>query len=110
MQRRLPGCRRKWCSKAASRKLPLGRVILGCSCLRQQRHCQLLIARSYCALQGIHFRFMPDMHQVKHALSLYQEAGVPTKSFVGVPVFQAEGLTVTTQDTVSGLCCDCCSV
>jgi hypothetical protein len=26
---------------------------------------------------------------------------VPTKSFMGVPVFQAEGLTVTTQDMVS---------
>lgn len=31
---------------------------------------------------------------------LYQEASVPTSSFVGVPVFQAEGLTVTTQDMV----------
>jgi hypothetical protein len=34
------------------------------------------------------------------AMQLYKEAGVPTKSFVGVPVFQAEGLTVTTQDMV----------
>jgi len=33
-------------------------------------------------------------------LQLYQEASVPTSSFVGVPVFQAEGLTVTTQDMV----------
>jgi hypothetical protein len=33
-------------------------------------------------------------------MQLYKEAGVPTKSFVGVPVFQAEGLTVTTQDMV----------
>eukprot|EP00878_Enallax_costatus_P002572 GHUV01002754.1.p1 GENE.GHUV01002754.1~~GHUV01002754.1.p1 ORF type:complete len:405 (+),score=133.41 GHUV01002754.1:274-1488(+) len=54
--------------------------------------------RETTGLQGIHFRFMPDMLQVKHALQLYQEAGVPTKNFVGVPVFQAEGLTVTTQD------------
>ncbi|WIA13520.1 hypothetical protein OEZ85_007093 [Tetradesmus obliquus] len=54
--------------------------------------------RETTGLQGIHFRFMPDMAQVKHALTLYKEAGVPTKSFVGVPVFQAEGLTVTTQD------------
>ncbi|KAF6251689.1 Tic22-like family-domain-containing protein [Scenedesmus sp. NREL 46B-D3] len=54
--------------------------------------------RETTGLQGIHFRFMPDMSQVKHALQLYKEAGVPTKSFVGVPVFQAEGLTVTTQD------------
>lgn len=56
--------------------------------------------RETTGLQGIHFRFMPDMQQVKHALQLYKEAGVPTKSFVGVPVFQAEGLTVTTQDMV----------
>jgi hypothetical protein len=34
------------------------------------------------------------------SMQLYKEAGVPTKSFVGVPVFQAEGLTVTTQDMV----------
>lgn len=35
---------------------------------------------------------------MRHALDLYKEAGVPTDQFVGVPVFQAEGLTVTTQD------------
>jgi len=54
--------------------------------------------RDVTGLQGIHFRFMPDMHQVKHALQLYSDAGVPTKQFIGVPVFQAEGLTVTTQE------------
>uniref|UniRef100_A0A7S3VHL0 Tic22-like family protein n=1 Tax=Dunaliella tertiolecta TaxID=3047 RepID=A0A7S3VHL0_DUNTE len=54
--------------------------------------------REQTGLQGIHFRFMPDMQQVSHALELYKEAGVPTRSFVGVPVFQAEGLTVTTQE------------
>jgi hypothetical protein len=125
--------------------------------------------RETTGLQGIHFRFMPDMQQVKHALQvrqrcvsmvvlwrsallphawvsaicyrcrrtcasaqlcagrshylgtqhsswwhdavecltclstlqLYKDAGVPTKNFIGVPVFQAEGLTVTTQDMVS---------
>ncbi len=57
--------------------------------------------REQTGLQGIHFRFMPDMRQVVHALNLYREAGVPTRSFTGVPVFQAEGLTVTAQDTVS---------
>ena len=55
--------------------------------------------RDQTGLSGIHFRFMPDARQVKHALELYREAGVPGSSFVGVPVFQAEGLTVTTQDT-----------
>lgn len=43
---------------------------------------------------------MPDVKQVGHALQLYTEAGVPTKQFIGVPVFQAEGLTVTTQEMV----------
>lgn len=38
--------------------------------------------------------------KVRHALDLYKDAGVPGSTFVGVPVFQAEGLTVTTQDTV----------
>ncbi|GAX77701.1 hypothetical protein CEUSTIGMA_g5144.t1 [Chlamydomonas eustigma] len=54
--------------------------------------------RDVTGLQGIHFRFMPDFKQVSHALQLYNDAGVPTKQFVGVPVFQAEGLTVTTQE------------
>lgn len=35
-------------------------------------------------------------------LQLYKDAGVPTKQFIGVPVFQAEGLTVTTQEMVRG--------
>ena len=35
-------------------------------------------------------------------LQLYKEAGVPTRTFIGVPVFQAEGLTVTAQEMVSG--------
>ncbi|GFR44228.1 hypothetical protein Agub_g5419, partial [Astrephomene gubernaculifera] len=54
--------------------------------------------REQTGLQGIHFRFMPDMRQVSHALQLYKDAGVPTAQFIGVPVFQAEGLTVTTRD------------
>lgn len=33
-------------------------------------------------------------------VQLYKEAGVPSDVFIGVPVFQAEGLTVTTQDMV----------
>lgn len=56
--------------------------------------------RDQTGLAGIHFRFFPDMAQVKHALELYRGAGVPGATFVGVPVFQAEGLTVTTQETV----------
>ena len=38
--------------------------------------------------------------RVSPALQLYGDAGVPTRQFVGVPVFQAEGLTVTTHETV----------
>jgi hypothetical protein len=34
---------------------------------------------------------------------LYKEAGVPSDVFIGVPVFQAEGLTVTTQDMVGDI-------
>lgn len=56
--------------------------------------------RDTTGLTGIHFRFMPDMRQVQHALELYKQAGLPTRAFTGVPVFQAEGLTVTTQDMV----------
>ncbi len=40
------------------------------------------------------FRFMPDSRQVVHALELYKKAGIPKEGFVGVPLFQAEGLTV----------------
>jgi hypothetical protein len=39
---------------------------------------------------------------------LYNDAGVPTKQFVGVPVFQAEGLTVTTQEMVCQMCHTLC--
>lgn len=55
--------------------------------------------RDVTGLQEINFRFMPDMKQVQHALQIYSEAGVPTRQFIGVPVFQAEGLTVTAQET-----------
>ena len=40
------------------------------------------------------FRFMPDSKQVMNALELYQRAGIAKEGFVGVPLFQAEGLTV----------------
>ncbi len=45
-------------------------------------------------------RCCPAAGQVVHALQLYKEAGLPTRFFTGVPVFQAEGLTVTTQEMV----------
>lgn len=48
-------------------------------------------------LEGATFRFMPDMNQVKSAVELYQEAGLDVDSFVGVPVFQVEGLNVKTE-------------
>jgi len=54
--------------------------------------------RDQTGLAGIHFRFMPDAGQVRRALRLHREAGLPTAAFVGVPVFQAEGLTVTAAD------------
>lgn len=42
----------------------------------------------------VFFRFMPESRQVVHALELYKKAGIPKDGFVGVPLFQAEGLTV----------------
>jgi hypothetical protein len=54
--------------------------------------------RDQTGLGGIHFRFMPDAAQVRRALQLHREAGLPTEAFAGVPVFQAEGLTVTAAD------------
>ncbi|CAL5227100.1 g10006 [Coccomyxa viridis] len=48
---------------------------------------------------GVSFRFMPDLKQVQKALELYKEAGVPGRTFTGVPVFQAQGLTVKTENS-----------
>ena len=42
----------------------------------------------------VSFRFMPDSKQVMNALELYKRAGIVKDGFVGVPLFQAEGLTV----------------
>jgi hypothetical protein len=42
----------------------------------------------------VSFRFMPDSKQVMNALELYKRAGIAKDGFVGVPLFQAEGLTV----------------
>jgi len=44
--------------------------------------------------QGVSFRFMPDGKQVAEALEIYKKAGISREGFVGVPLFQAEGLTV----------------
>lgn len=43
---------------------------------------------------GVVFRFVPDPRQVEAALQLYRHAGVPATGFQGVPLFQAEGLTI----------------
>jgi hypothetical protein len=47
----------------------------------------------------VSFRFMPDSRQVLNALELYKKAGIPKEGFVGVPLFQAEGLTVRGDST-----------
>ncbi|KAK9866525.1 hypothetical protein WJX84_003066 [Apatococcus fuscideae] len=44
--------------------------------------------------QNVCFRFLPDMKQVSNAMQLYKENGIDANAFQGVPVFQAEGLTV----------------
>lgn len=46
------------------------------------------------------FRLMPDKRQVKAALRLYSDAGQSITSLRGVPVFQAEDLSVKIEDEV----------
>jgi uncharacterized protein YdcH (DUF465 family) len=48
--------------------------------------------------KGVVFRFMPDWRQVKQAMQLYEEAGLKVAGFTGVPVFQAEGLSLKAGD------------
>lgn len=50
--------------------------------------------RDQSGTDGVTFRFMPDASQVEHAMELYRAAGLKTSSFAGVPLFQAEGLTI----------------
>lgn len=49
-------------------------------------------------LQGVMFRFFPDRKEVQNALQVFHERGVNAGSVVGVPVFQAEGLTIKSED------------
>ena len=49
-------------------------------------------------LQGVMFRFFPDQKEVQNALDLFQERGLGATSMMGVPVFQAEGLTIKAED------------
>lgn len=51
------------------------------------------------AANGLAFRFMPDAEQVKEAMQVFEDAGIEMPGFTGVPVFQAEGLTVKTETT-----------
>ena len=50
--------------------------------------------------EGVLFRLVPDPTQVRRALELYEHAGVAAGGggagggFQGVPLFQAEGLTI----------------
>mmetsp|Transcript_6795 Transcript_6795/g.19615 ORF Transcript_6795/g.19615 Transcript_6795/m.19615 type:complete len:391 (-) Transcript_6795:1714-2886(-) len=46
--------------------------------------------------KGTMFRFMPDAKEVNNAMRLYKENGMPISGFAGVPVFQAQGLSVRT--------------
>jgi hypothetical protein len=50
--------------------------------------------REQTGTEGVAFRFVPDPRQVEAALQLYRHAGVPASGFQGVPLFQAEGLTI----------------
>ena len=44
------------------------------------------------------FRFLPDRREVYNAIKLHQAAGHETDRLIGVPVFQAEGLTINRQE------------
>lgn len=46
------------------------------------------------------FRLMPDKQQVKAALRMYSDAGQSVTSLRGVPVFQAEDLSVKVESEV----------
>ncbi|KAL0040628.1 hypothetical protein WJX79_000007 [Trebouxia sp. C0005] len=50
------------------------------------------------AADGLAFRFMPDATQVKEAMQVFEDAGIDIPGFTGVPVFQADGLTVKTEN------------
>ena len=45
-------------------------------------------------LENVALRLMPDRKQVQHAFSSCKETGSPISVLPGVPVFQAEGLTM----------------
>jgi hypothetical protein len=50
--------------------------------------------RAATGTEGVTFRFMPAAAEVGAALALVAAAGLPAAAFCGVPLFQAEGLTV----------------
>ena len=43
-------------------------------------------------------RLVPDVREVKHAVQCYRDAGLHTKGTLGVPVYQAAGLSLTATD------------
>ncbi|KAH7856673.1 hypothetical protein Vadar_004081 [Vaccinium darrowii] len=49
-------------------------------------------------LDGVAFRLIPELSQVKNALKERQKAGFADDSFPGVPVFQSENLILRSQD------------
>jgi len=53
---------------------------------------------SAAATEGIAFRFLPDAMQIKNALEILHGDNRDTDHFKGVPVFQAEGLTIRTEN------------
>ncbi|KAL6775854.1 hypothetical protein ACKKBG_A18760 [Auxenochlorella protothecoides x Auxenochlorella symbiontica] len=56
-----------------------------------------LTPRASTGLEGVTFRFVPEPGEVAAALQLYNAAGVSAGGFMGVPLFQAEGLTVMSE-------------
>ncbi|GMH43352.1 hypothetical protein BSKO_11274 [Bryopsis sp. KO-2023] len=58
----------------------------------------MTIPASAYGMDGVTFRLVPDAEEVANALEVYRSAGVPARSITGVPVFQAEGLSVSAPD------------
>ncbi|KAI5653815.1 hypothetical protein M9H77_31002 [Catharanthus roseus] len=49
-------------------------------------------------VDGVAFRLIPEVSQIKNAISERQKAGTPDDSFRGVPVFQSKSLALRSQN------------
>ena len=63
---------------------------------KQARLLQLSLREIYMfeKVPGVSYKFVPDQREVDAALKLYADNNDPLESFMGVPVFQAEDLSI----------------